>query len=622
MFSRRISAFVAALLMAASAFAETPADSPVVIVTSYNPDVKTMSDNLTAFSEVYSASDRQNPIVLENMNCLNLPESVLWKERLWTLLEKYYEDGKAPAAIILLGNEASSAYFSLTSDEIRSTPVLIGARGENIVRLPEASDTDFSMWEPESLSLSEDFPDYNIVSAYVYRYDIERNIELIRHLPSRADTLNFLTDNSFGGITMLSHMKKALSRHPEYRTRFIDGRKMEFSDVDRSIARLSPNNALIIGTWRIDKSDSYAMTNTIYALAHSNPSIPAFTVASVGLGSWAVGGYVPGYRTIGGDLATSLCDYLKTGRVHGVEIIPSSYRFDYYQTEAFKYDLGWLDDYSYLNKPKSFFEEHLAFILVALSVILILSSCLVLAMVLLRRSRQLRNELEHANRMKTDFISNISHEIRTPLNAVVGFSQMLSNPEIDIEGEEKRQFGAHIMENSRVLLDLVDDILDLSNLDLDSVHINVEQLDVAAFAGKAVEAASSNLPQGVSMRCACPASGIMADADRNLLALVLDKLLDNARKFTSEGSITVDVSNSFRDGFVLVKVTDTGCGIPKEMADYVFGRFNKLDSFKPGSGLGLAVVKSSVLAMGGRVWVDTSYEGGARICFTVPASAK
>lgn len=612
----------AALLLSLPLYASASSDAPIVIVTSYNPDIRNMRENLTAFSDVFMSSGFTNPVSVENMNCLNLSESTKWKDRLWGLLAKYYENGGQPAAVILLGAEAGSAYLSLDLPEIKATPVLLGARGENIVLLPGSDFEPLSSWDPEDKDLSVDFPDYNIVSAFVYKYDVEKNIELVSHLDSKVDTLNFLTDNSFGGITMRSHLKKAMGRHPEYSFRFIDGRVMTFMDVNRTISSMSANNAILIGTWRIDKSDSYAMTNTTYTLAHSNDAVPAMTVSSVGLGNWAIGGYVPSYRTVGGDLAESLCEYLGNGVVHGVEILPSEYKFDYFKVEELGYDLKWLDEYSYLNKPDSFFKQHtLAIVIAGASFIFFfLLLTLAFAMYFLRRRRILHTKLENANRMKSDFIANISHEIRTPLNAVVGFSQMLSSSDIELSVEERSQFGEYILENSQLLLCLVNDILHLSTMDLESVKFDSERLDVVAVAEAAVNSATRDADSLVSINLEASEPEIFVNADKSRVHLVLSNILSNSKKFTKEGSITVGVKASDEPGFVEVSVRDTGCGIPEEMTDYIFERFTKLDSFKQGTGLGLAVVKASVEGMGGKVWLDTNYTEGAKIVFTLPAA--
>lgn len=606
---------------------------PVVIVTSYNPDVKSISDNVSAFSEEFALCGLPNRVTLENMNCLNLSESLEWKDRLWSLLEKYYRNGEMPAAVVLLGNEASSTFFSMDIPALKKTPVLFGMRGDNITLLPEDRDVDLVNWYPDSYYLTRDFDEFNIVGGVVYDYDIAKTLSMIGGVGRQIDTLAFISDNTFGGVTMQAHFLKSMKSMPQYAVKCFDGRRITFPYLDQAIGTLSDNTAIVLGTWRVDSSDSYALKNTTYTLAVSNPSIPTFTLASVGLGHWAIGGYSPDYMIQGGILADAVADFLKSGDPNPVKVVSGSYTVDYAVAKRLGYNLKSLpEDTVFLNKPVSFFREHTAIILLVTLVIAFLICCLTVTLYHLKMSKTLQHHLEKrgeelakerdraekASAMKSSFIANISHEIRTPLNAVVGFSQLLSNEVLPLSAEEKQEYSSHIMLNSNVLLNLIDEVLDLSKLDADRIVYNYRMDNLVEVARSAADAARLNLNPDVSIIVNSSSEEVMVETDKERLYQVFCNLLSNAKKFTNTGSITIDIDTVSDSDMVIVSVTDTGCGIPEDKAKAVFDRFVKLDPYQQGTGLGLSIVQSIVKHFGGKIKVDTSYKEGARFVFTHP----
>ncbi|MBQ0043455.1 MAG: HAMP domain-containing histidine kinase [Bacteroidales bacterium] len=630
---RKLLTTVLAVVACTAALAYEPTVSdPVVIVSSYNPDVKSISDNLAAFTEEYSKSGCQNPVVLENMHCLNLSESLRWKNRMWNLLEKYYEDGKQPAAIVLLGTEASSCYFSIDRPELKETAVVFGMRGDNMIRLPESGE-DLSQWQPETYYLTKDFDDFNIVGGLVYEYDIEKSLAILEQLHTKIDTLAFISDNTFGGVTMRSHFDRYMESNPKYAVKHLDGRMTTFPQLDQELANLKEGTAIVLGTWRIDKSDSYALKNTTHTLAYSNPSIPAISLASVGLGHWALGGYVPDYIIQGGLLADAVTDYLKTGKASEITKISSTYTIDHEVAARMDYPVNQVPKpCKFINKPVSFFRENMALIIITSLIIFILASCLALTGWLLKRSKKLQHSLEKrgeelaierdraekASAMKSSFISNISHEIRTPLNAVVGFSQLLSNDTLGLEPEEKAEYGEHILMNSKVLLNLIDEVLDLSRMDADRIAYNIMENNLVDIANAAAEAARLDISPEVEVVVHSDAEKVMIETDKERIYQVFCNLLSNAKKFTEKGSITIDIETPQSKDYVIVKVSDTGSGIPEGKADAIFDRFVKLDPYKQGTGLGLSIVQSIVSHFGGNIKVDTAYKDGARFVFTHP----
>ena len=612
--------------------------NPVVIVTSYSPDVRNVSDNIQAFSQKMTESGMNVSVIVENLNTQDLDECLEWKDKLWDMLSQYYVDGNAPTAIVLLGNEASSAYLSLDRLELRRTPVLIGMRGDDIIKLPNDTTIDLSTWMPHTLDLTSDFPDYNIVGGTIYDYDVKRSIDLINFFYPDCRSLVLLTDNSFGGLTMKAMFYDAMKDFPEYSVESIDGRQLSFMEVNDRLASVAKGKVLITGTWRMDKSNQYVVKNTTHTLAFSNERLPAFTIAYIGLGHWCIGGYMPQYHVIGGEMADDLIKYLKTGRANGLHLCPNEYIFDNNKLEEKFLTLdGFEHDYELLNKPESVWDEHGDVIVTVITIIIVLTLCLFVSLHYLRKSRRLSEELrqhsvqlekakkkaEEASVMKSNFIANMSHEIRTPMNAVVGFSQLLSSDDMGLSKEEKMEFGQLIKMNSELLLSLVNDILDISKFDAGRITFSMRDIDIVSLCRMAGESAMSDLKEGVKIKVVSSKDKYIIHTDRDRVLQVLSNLINNAKKCTDEGTITITVGDAFIDrethrDMLWISVTDTGCGIPKDKVEVVFERFVKLSEFRQGTGLGLSVCRSIVENLGGKIWVDTEYTGGARFVFTHP----
>mgnify|MGYP001305280623 CR=1 FL=1 len=234
-----------------------------------------------------------------------------------------------------------------------------------------------------------------------------------------------------------------------------------------------------------------------------------------------------------------------------------------------------------------------------------------------RKQEEMRRKAENAIRKKNMFLSNMSHEVRTPLNAIVGFSAVLSSDDDSFDEDSRKEFCEIIKVNSFQLLKLINDILDFSDFENDNITFNIRPYDAVKLCKEVVETVSASRKLEVELRFDTELSDLVMDTDDARLRQVLINLLVNATKFTKEGSIVLKLEMSDRNT-AFFSVTDTGCGIPLEKQDLIFERFEKLNDFAQGSGLGLSICKLIVTYMKGRLWVDSNYTQGARFCFTHP----
>ena len=242
------------------------------------------------------------------------------------------------------------------------------------------------------------------------------------------------------------------------------------------------------------------------------------------------------------------------------------------------------------------------------------------------RELEARNrEVERANRLKSEFLASMSHELRTPLHTIIGFSELLSE---ELEGplnEKQKRFVDHIHRDSLHLLELINDVLDLSKIESGRLELRLEVFD----AGVAIEEVLATVrprAEGKALHLESEVALTSAMfADRLRFKQILLNLLSNAVKFTPDGG-RVRVGATMREGFFEVSVADTGIGIPRQEHETVFDKFyqvgNTTKGIREGTGLGLAITRRLVEEHGGRIWVESEPGKGSRFTFTIPVEMK
>ena len=634
LFRKIIYSFLLFLLIShigfSSAFAVT-GEHPVLIISSYNPDARQTSGNIYDFMEEFERLGGEAPISLENMNCKSFSEAPLWKSKMEELLAKY-QGKRSPVLLVLIGQEAWTAYLS-QEDSIRgNVPVLAALASRNTIILPNDS-VDLKTWMPDAVDFFNDFPNSLVKAGFVYEYDVEANINLIKKLYPETRNIAFVSDNSYGGVSLQAHVVEEMKKHPELNLILLDGRTNTIYTISDKLHELPPNTALLLGTWRVDMYDGYFMRNATYTMMEAAGDVPTFSITSVGIGYWAVGGVIPSYRALGKDMAHQAVRLLQgpdSDRVE-VEVIPNKIQMDSKIVKDKRLDLSSIHQpIEMVNETPSFYEQYKYHIWTVGTVLVVLLSGLFVSLYFYYHTKKLKDELqesesalreakdraEESSRLKSAFLANMSHEIRTPLNAIVGFSDVLASGGTSVD--EQQGYVDIIKTNSDLLLRLINDILDVSRLEADRVTFTIEKCDVVPLCQQVLASVSQARKSENEFIFECDRESVDLRTDIQRLQQVIINLLSNADKFTRNGQITLKLEVDDEKRVATFSVSDTGTGIPLEKQKQVFERFEKLNEYVQGTGLGLSICKLTVEKWGGEIWVDSGYTDGARFVFTHP----
>lgn len=245
------------LLQSSKVLAVSNDKKPILIICSYNPAAHQTSVTISDYMDEYSKLGGQRDIIIENMNCKSFSEAPLWSKMMTQILAKYQGE-KHPAQIILLGQEAWAAYLSQRDEMQVKVPVMCSLASSNVVILPEDTVGSLDSWMPESVDIFDDHLNIpELKSGFINQYDIEGNIQMIQAFYPKTKHIAFISDNTYGGVTMQALVRKEMKKFPDLDLILMDGRKHSIYTIVEELRQLPENTVILVGTWRVDMNEGY-----------------------------------------------------------------------------------------------------------------------------------------------------------------------------------------------------------------------------------------------------------------------------------------------------------------------------------------------------------------------------
>ena len=539
------------------------------------------------------------------------------------LREKY---PVAPAAIVLIGDPGWIVCRELFDDVWKDVPVIVTNARD---RLPASLDVLLShapLTETNSVPGEEWRRGYNLTLLKQHYY-VKETVELIYKLIPDMQRLAFISDDRYISEETRRDVKEAVEEHfPDLRLDLLSTTQLSTEMLLDTLHSYKPNTGIIYYSWfesHNENDNNYLFDHIQEIITNFTPS-PLFLLSPENLSNNTfAGGYYVSTESFCDSLLEILNRILNGEQARnipgGVGGEGNSYLcypvLKSYNIPSSRYP----DDAVYIDKPQTFFQQHYVKIIASSVFLLLLIAAIVYYIRILRKAYSRLSEAvekaEQANQLKSAFLANMSHEIRTPLNAIVGFSNMLPHTEDPVE---MREYADIIETNTDLLLQLINDILDLSKIEAGTFDFYPSSIDVNQTLEEIEQSMRLRLKNSdVTLAFTERLPDCLFYIDKNRLIQLLANFVNNAIKFTQTGTICMGYRMTDTDT-IYFYVSDTGCGMSNEQCEHVFERFVKYNPFIQGTGLGLSICRTIVERLGGKIGVDSEEGKGSTFWFTLP----
>ncbi|MCE9474185.1 ATP-binding protein [Bacteroides fragilis] len=534
-----------------------------------------------------------------------------------------------PRLIVFIGDPGWIVCRELFDDVWKDVPVIITNARD---RLPATLDILLS---------HEELTESNTVPAYEWRkgynvttlgqvYYVKETIGLMRQLMPDMKRLAFISDDRYISEAVRGDVEQAMTgSFPELAFEQLSTRNISTEMLLDTLKSYDKTTGLIYYSWfeTHNQDDNNYLFDHIQEIITRFVHSPLFLLAPEDLSNNTfAGGYYVSVESFGDSLLQLIHRVLEGEFPRDIPPALGGKPAAYLCYPALQsYDIPvslYPKEAVYINLPVSFFEQYKKEILMTVVLLLVVVSAVGYYIHILKRAHQRMKEAqlkaEEANQLKSAFLANMSHEIRTPLNAIVGFSNLLSMVE---DKEEMLEYAGIIETNTELLLQLINDILDMSKIESGMYDFHVTQVDANQLMSEVEQVARLRIrTDEVSLSFAERLPQCVFHTDKNRLIQVLTNLVVNAIKFTSQGEI--QIGYRLQDAHTLYfYVSDTGCGMSAEQCEHVFERFVKYNTFIQGTGLGLSICKMIIEKLRGEIGVQSESGKGSVFWFTLPYRA-
>jgi len=531
-----------------------------------------------------------------------------------------------PAAIVLIGDPGWIVCRELFDDVWKDVPVVVTNARDRLPASVEILLSHAPLTEANSVPAKEWRRGYNITTLKQHYY-IKKTIELIRQLIPDMKRLAFISDDRYISEETRCDMKEVVTKYfPDLPLELLSTTQLSTEALLDTLHSYKSNTGIIYYSWfeSHNKDDNNYLFDHIQDVISNFTPSPLFLLSSEDLSNNTfAGGYYVSAESFGQSLLEILYRILDGEQARNIPETTGGKENAYlcypvleeHNIPSYRYPKAAV----YINQPQSFFQQHKVEILVCIAILVILVTAITYYIRILRKAYSRLSEAmekaEQANQLKSAFLANMSHEIRTPLNAIVGFSNML--PEVD-DREEMREYTDIIETNTNLLLQLINDILDMSKIEAGTFDFCPALIDVNQTMEEIEQSMQLRLKNDAVTFTFCERlPECMLYIDKNRLMQLLSNFIVNAIKFTKSGSIRMGYR--MKDiNTIYFYVSDTGCGMSPEQCRHVFERFVKYNPFIQGTGLGLSICHMIVEHLKGEIGVNSEEGKGSTFWFTLP----
>jgi signal transduction histidine kinase/ActR/RegA family two-component response regulator len=616
----RIQKFLIIFLVLISSLVKAIEDKTVLILHSYNQGLS-WTDNLNnSIVEQLSQSEHITiDIRIEYMDTKRFEHESYLQSYAEYLLPKY-KDTQLDL-IISTDNAAFEFLKKYQESFVKNTPVVFCGLN-NVSTYPEG------------------------FTGIIENIDVEDNLKSILSIHPDYRKIYIAIDNSITGKAIKQQASSVINaKFPNLKYEYLTD--YSFDELKTKLSTLSNGDIFLLIIFNYDKEGEIIPYDIILEEITPFCKVPIYGTWDFYLEKGIIGGKITSGYYHGleaGSIATQILQGLNINDIP-VSSGPTKYIFDFPQLEAHNISTDALPQGSIIvNKPTNVFTKNKELFALIASIILLLTVTIIFLLIIVRKEqkalvkeRLFLNEIEskkvalqralseanQANQLQRSFLANLSHEIRTPMNGILGFSGLLS--ELTTQDPEAINYINHINSNGKLLLNIIDDILEVSRIETQQTEKFISTVNLHRLIDEVVEnfrQKSSGLEDiTLHTNYALQTDQTNLKTDETKLKQVFNNLLDNALKFTSQGSI--NLSYVLRDGMIEFAVKDTGIGIKPENHDLIFTRFGQVEKGLSrqygGTGLGLTITKAFVELMGGEIWLQSTYGKGSTFYFTHPA---
>ena len=484
------------------------------------------------------------------------------------------------------------------------------------------------------------------ITGVIESISMKETIELMIYLFPETRCVYCISDSTSSGLADLVLYRQISTQTSGIEFIEINLSELTFSEYKEKLMTVPTNAPVLLLSAYQDKMDASIDFDKTLSILHENLHAPLFHLWEHGMGKGVFGGKIISHYEQGKIAAAIVYNILSGQALSEIEVLnesPNVFIFDYNQLMKYKVALNKLPhDSIIINRPVTLWVKYKKLIFISLTILLaLLILVIVLSGNIIERKKvekQLRiqnsdilklnsdlliakEKAQESDHLKSAFLANMSHEIRTPMNGILGFSALLNEPELS--GEKQQEYIQIIEKSAARMLNLINDIISISKIESGIIDIHLSEMNINnqfQFVHDSLKLDADNKKIDLSFICELPEREAIIKTDSEKFYGILSNLVKNAIKYTDKGAIKFGYTNK-GDVFEFY-VKDSGIGIPKERLDVIFERFIQADIVdimaRQGAGLGLAISKTYVKLLGGKIWVESEEFKGSTFFFTLP----